>query len=467
MNYLLLALLLTPFAPAWASDAAAPELLKLEQKLTAEQDGRTGGSVSPEQYQAFLDDFRPELTATMSRVPPSSENTATHARILVLLGERDEAVVSLKHALKEAPGDSTLRLSLGHTNLEKKDFARALAEANEVLKADPDNKDAKALKYQSIGRVAPSEGGSTTTSSPTRQKATVAANVGSQVTFTDQAKRKPIAADVPGVVEDRPSPKDGKPLPLWPLAVPIGAGLIGYGIYRNQRTTWGANEPLDTPAELTHEQIAENRRKLKLAALAGGVLLGGAAIATFGPAIVTGAQAFFVSAGPTAGGLVPAYAGYGGGAVAATLNPAAVAAGAKTLGAAVVLVGEAKVASDYYSYSKSQQQSGSSTRQPAEQEAGASSNLKKPSAKDPQLKNTIDRLFRESDQLRGGTAGAVRSEAQTGLATGRKFHTIKAQENINNLQKILRRTNLDHVDRATAEALLSDLQNAIKASVKP
>ncbi|OGR93790.1 MAG: hypothetical protein A2V88_05210 [Elusimicrobia bacterium RBG_16_66_12] len=77
MNRLLLALLLTPFAPAWAGDAAAPELLKLEQKLTAAQEGKTRGSVSPGQYQAFLDDFRPALTATMSRVPPSSENTAT------------------------------------------------------------------------------------------------------------------------------------------------------------------------------------------------------------------------------------------------------------------------------------------------------------------------------------------------------------------------------------------------------
>ena len=194
------------------------------------------------------------------------------------------------------------------------------------------------------------------------------------------------------------------------------------------------------------------------------MLLGGAAIATFGPAVVTGVEAFFLSAGPIAGGLVPAYAsGVGAGAAASTLNPVTVAAGAETLGATVVLVGEAKVASDYYSYSKSRRESGSSTQQPIGQETGASSNLKKPSAKDPQLKNTIDRLFRESDQLRGGTAGAVRSEAQT----GRKFHAIKAQENISNLQKILRRTNLDPVDRATAEALLSDLQNALKASVKP
>ena len=375
--------------------------------------------------------------------------------------------MSLNRALEGAPGDSTLRLSLGHNYLEKKDFAGALAAANEVLRTDPDNKNAKSLKYQSTGRVAPSEGGSTTPS-PTRQEATVAANTGSQVTFTDQAKHKPISVDVPGAVEDAPSPKDGKPLPLWPLAAPIGAGLIGYGIYRNQRTTWGANEPLDTPAELTDEQIAGSRKKLKFAALAGGVLLGGAAIATFGPAVVTGVEAFFLSAGPIAGGLVPAYAsGVGAGAAASTLNPVTVAAGAETLGATVVLVGEAKVASDYYSYSKSRRESGSSTQQPIGQETGASSNLKKPSAKDPQLKNTIDRLFRESDQLRGGTAGAVRSEAQTGLATGRKFHAIKAQENISNLQKILRRTNLDPVDRATAEALLSDLQNALKASVKP
>ncbi|MDD5302498.1 MAG: tetratricopeptide repeat protein [Elusimicrobia bacterium] len=361
--FLLAILLLTPVAPAWAGDAAAPELVKLEQKLTVEQEAKTKGSTSPEQYRAFLSDFRPALTAAMSRVPPSSENTAAHARILVMLGEHKEAVAGLNRALKDRPGDSTLKLALGQTYLEKKDYAGALAAANEVLKQDPNNFDALRIKSESVDRGAPGAGGPSIT--PASPVPAVASNAGPQIAFTVQRKRKPIVADVPVMGAETPSQKDGAPLPLWPLAAPLGIGLIGYGIYRNQRTTWGANEPLDKPTELTPEQIAANRRLLKAGVLAGGILLGGVAIAAYGPVAAAGVEAFFISAGPGAGGaLVPAYVGVGGGAAAATLNPVAAAAAARTLGAAVVLAGEAKVASDYYSHAESEHRSSPGSDQP-------------------------------------------------------------------------------------------------------
>lgn len=263
MNCLfLLTLLLAPLAPVWASGVMSPELAKLEQKLTATQDAKKKGMVSPEQYQSFLSEFRPKLAEALTQAPHSSVNTLAHARILVLLGEQGEAVARLNHALEERPDDSTLRLALGQTALDRNDYTSALAAANEVLKTDPADKRALFLKHQSLGRVAPSEGGGQTNPAPL----VTTPNAGTTVALTNPGKHKIRAADVPEMAGETPVPKDGKPLPLWPLAVPVGIGLVGYGIYRNQRTTWGANEELNKPAELTTGQIAKNRKKLKVAA---------------------------------------------------------------------------------------------------------------------------------------------------------------------------------------------------------
>lgn len=155
----LLAILLLSRLPAAAGETPAPELHKLETALTTKQEAKKDGSVSPEQYQAFLGEFRPELADVMARLPPNPENTAAHARILVLLGEHAEAVASLNRALEERPSDNALRMSLGQTHLENKDYAGALAAANEVLKTDPTNKNALFLRNQSLGRTAPSIGG--------------------------------------------------------------------------------------------------------------------------------------------------------------------------------------------------------------------------------------------------------------------------------------------------------------------
>lgn len=140
-----------------AGEVAAPALLNLEKKLTDKQKEKTAGTVSPEQFQIFLEDFRPELAETTAQVSPSPENTAAHARILVLLGEHAKATVALNKALEKTPGDATLKLSLGQTQLESKDYAGALTTANEILKTDPSNKNALFLKNQSEGRFAPSD----------------------------------------------------------------------------------------------------------------------------------------------------------------------------------------------------------------------------------------------------------------------------------------------------------------------
>jgi hypothetical protein len=89
------------------------------------------------------------------------------------------------------------------------------------------------------------------------------------------------------------------------------------------------------------------------------------------------------------------------------------------------------------------------------------SSIKRPASKDPDLNNILEQLFRQSDRVPGGTAGAVRNEYNTSLPTGGKFHLQKAQDSIRALNRILKRADLDPVDRATAEAVVKDLQNAV------
>lgn len=303
----LLAILLLSCLPAEAGESLAPELQQLEKKLTAQQEAKGNGSISLEQYQTFLGEFRPELTEAMDQIPPSPENTTAHARILVLLGEHAEAAAILNRALEEKPGDHTLRLSLGQTQLESKDYAGALASANAILKTDPTNQNALFLKHQSVGRVTPSANGAPP---PTTASPIAGLNAGTQAVFTDSAKRRPIVNDVPDISQGSPMSNERPSSPLWPMAA-LGAGLIGYGVYRNRRqemdeadrggrsvwsanepsakpielsteqkqmnaasayavdrggrATWGANEPLAKPTELTTEQIAGNRKKAKVA----------------------------------------------------------------------------------------------------------------------------------------------------------------------------------------------------------
>jgi hypothetical protein len=94
---------------------------------------------------------------------------------------------------------------------------------------------------------------------------------------------------------------------------------------------------------------------------------------------------------------------------------------------------------------------------------GDKNDIRKPTADDPELKRVIDDLFQSSDRYSGGTAGAVRREAMTRLQTGGRWHAQKAQDNINRLNRLLRTRHMSPRDRATAEAMRSDLQNALSA----
>lgn len=135
--------------------------------------------------------------------------------------------------------------------------------------------------------------------------------------------------------------------------------------------------------------------------------------------------------------------------------PAAVqqAEAAQALAPAVALSG--------YALSKTQRSPGETPPESSGDRKGASSSLRKPAANDPELQSLIDRLFQPSDQLPGGTAGAIRNEALTGAPTKGHWHLQKGQEHLNTLNRILRRTDLGAADRATAEALREELRNAI------
>ena len=71
------------------------------------------------------------------------------------------------------------------------------------------------------------------------------------------------------------------------------------------------------------------------------------------------------------------------------------------------------------------------------------------------LQRLIDQIFRSKDAMPGGTAGELRREGTGG------GHTRKATERSSGLRRILREEDLSLDERAIAEWLLNDLQNAL------
>lgn len=132
---------------------AAPELARLDQVLTLAQEAKQQGRLAPERYEEFLKQFRGSLDTARTVTPPSPAASALYARILARLGEPQEAMAALTPALEQDPDNPNLRVALGHVRYEEKDYPAALKEAEAVLKRDPANKEALALKYFSQGRT--------------------------------------------------------------------------------------------------------------------------------------------------------------------------------------------------------------------------------------------------------------------------------------------------------------------------
>jgi filamentous hemagglutinin len=62
----------------------------------------------------------------------------------------------------------------------------------------------------------------------------------------------------------------------------------------------------------------------------------------------------------------------------------------------------------------------------------------------------------------GTTADAVRNELDTGQPTGGLFHSQKATEYSNALNKLLKTGNLDAHDQIVARSLVQDLKNSLQ-----
>jgi RHS repeat-associated protein len=92
--------------------------------------------------------------------------------------------------------------------------------------------------------------------------------------------------------------------------------------------------------------------------------------------------------------------------------------------------------------------------------------MERPHVQNAALSRIMDDLYRPGSAVgSGSTAAAVRHEAATGRPVGGRFHTQKAQDSVIRLQRWLSRNpTASHGDRAAAENVLRDLQNALEGN---
>jgi hypothetical protein len=85
-------------------------------------------------------------------------------------------------------------------------------------------------------------------------------------------------------------------------------------------------------------------------------------------------------------------------------------------------------------------------------------------AENEALRNTLGRLYKPNQTYAGGTAGALREEARTGLEVFGRNHGASAEQNVTALTKIVagERGPLSTLDRYAALRNLRDLEGAIR-----
>lgn len=140
-------------------DKPAPQLLALEHKLSEQQEAQKAGILPVEQYQVFIAQFRTDLDAVMSRLPPVPANTARYTQILSRLGVREsaQALAVLRQAHEATPDDPGLLRAESEIQLERKDFPAAASSALKAWEASGHtDKAAWALYQMSKDRAAPS-----------------------------------------------------------------------------------------------------------------------------------------------------------------------------------------------------------------------------------------------------------------------------------------------------------------------
>lgn len=136
-----------------SSNLPAQELLQLDQDLSQAEKARDEGKMTARSFHEFSAQMLSELETISSRIDSSQANVILHAAILSRLGERDQAVKALSRLILRDPQNTTLRLALGRERLAQEDFAGGLSEAESVLKQEPLNQEALAIKHQCLGRV--------------------------------------------------------------------------------------------------------------------------------------------------------------------------------------------------------------------------------------------------------------------------------------------------------------------------
>ncbi len=118
-------------------------------------------------------------------------------------------------------------------------------------------------------------------------------------------------SDVPPVGAPDPlSP--GEPSPLLPIAIPLGVGLIGYGIYRGRQGYVSEDGLNPTPKGEPTPGAVRTNRLIKSALAAGAIVVTSWAAVTYLPPLLA-------TIGPITTQVVPTLAGAGGGAAAGTL----------------------------------------------------------------------------------------------------------------------------------------------------
>ena len=82
-------------------------------------------------------------------------------------------------------------------------------------------------------------------------------------------------------------------------------------------------------------------------------------------------------------------------------------------------------------------------------------------AENPALKDIVSRLYQATDQVPGGTAGAIRNGVDTGEFLSEGGHVMKASQRIVQLNKLIKGGALTGRDLVIARWVLSDLKNSV------
>ena len=122
-----------PLVPASSVIAEpAPELIRLDRKLTLVQQAKQEGSLPLERYAEFLTRFKTELATAKAAVAPTAENTSLYDRILARLGDFDQFVARAD----AAPQSRDKRSALSRIRFDEKTTPAVIAKEKAILSSE-------------------------------------------------------------------------------------------------------------------------------------------------------------------------------------------------------------------------------------------------------------------------------------------------------------------------------------------